>query len=106
LIVDAGSTLDLGITTGNNFGALPFSTAGGAGRLKISSADALAEFPAGDFGIFFTSEGGTAEFYAGSTSFAIPTFTAAPTLMQIRSFKNLILNPSATNSVTLPYRSL
>ena len=106
LIVDAGSTLDLGTTTGNNFGALPFSTAGGAGRIKISSAGALAEFPAGDFGIFFTTEGGTTEYYAGSSSFAIPTFTAAPTSMQIRSYKNLILNPSATNSVTMPNRDL
>ncbi len=106
LIVDAGSILDLGSTTGNNFGALPYSTAGGAGRIRISSATPTAEFPAGDFGIFFTVDGGTTEYYSGATAFTIPIISAAPTNMQIRSYRNLILNPSVSSSVTLPNRDL
>ena len=106
LIVDAGSTLDLGSTTGNNFGALPYSTAGGAGRIRISSNTPTAEFPAGDFGLFFTIEGGTTEYYSGATAFTIPQISAAPTGMQIRSYRNLILNPSASSSVTFPDRDL
>jgi hypothetical protein len=107
LIVDAGSTLDLGVTTGHNFGALPYSTAGGAGTIRISSATPIAQFPAGDFGIFFTSDGGTTDYYtSGATSFDIPLTTIAPTNAQIRSYKNLILTPSAGLSVKLPNRDL
>ncbi|MEZ5172226.1 MAG: T9SS type A sorting domain-containing protein [Bacteroidia bacterium] len=106
LIIDNGSTLDLGATTGNNFGALPYSTAGGAGKLRIASSSATAEFPAGDFGLFFTLTGGTSEYYGTSTSFTIPTVTAAPTSMEIRTYKNLVLAPSASASVTMPDRDL
>lgn len=101
LIIDNGATLDLGSTTGNNFGALPYSTAGGAGRLRISSAIASAEFPAGDFGLFFTLDGGVTEYYGSSTPFVIPSFTAAPTSMEIRTYKNLSLAPSIAGSVTM-----
>ncbi|MFN5371374.1 MAG: beta strand repeat-containing protein, partial [Bacteroidia bacterium] len=62
LIVDAGSTLNVGTTTGHNFGALPFATAGGAGKIQISASGSTAEFPGGDFGIFFTAEGGTTQY--------------------------------------------
>jgi hypothetical protein len=106
LIVDAGSILDLGSTTGNNFGALPYATAGGAGKIRISSSTSTAQFPAGDFGIFFTIEGGTTEYYSGATAFTIPTVSAAPTSMQIRSYRNLIINPSASSAISLPNRDL
>lgn len=101
LIIDAGSTLDVGTTVGNNFGALPFATAGGAGTIRINSATPVAEFPAGDFGLFFTLDGGTAEYYSASTSFTLPELTAAPTNMVINTYKALTLNPSASASVTL-----
>lgn len=101
LIIDAGSTLDVGTTVGNNFGALPFATAGGAGTIRINSATPVAEFPAGDFGLFFTLDGGIAEYYSTSTSFTLPELTAAPTNMVINTYKNLNLNPSASSSITL-----
>jgi hypothetical protein len=101
LIIDNGSTLDLGSTTGNNFGALPYSTAGGAGKLRISSAIATAEFPAGDFGLFFTLDGGVTEYYGSATPFVIPAFTAAPTSMEIKTYKSLSMVPSLAGSVTM-----
>lgn len=107
LIIDAGSVLTLGSTTGHNFGALPYSTAGGAGTLRISSLGSTAEFPAGDFGIFFTDEGGTTEYYTpGAQNFTMPLTTAAPTSMQIRTYKNLILNPGPGGTVNMPDRDL
>ena len=106
LIIDAGSTMNVGSTTGNNFGALPYATAGGAGRLRISSALPIAEFPGGDFGLFFTTSGGTTEYYGTSTSFAAPLSTAAPTNMQIRTYRLLELNPSASASVTMADRDI
>jgi len=106
LIVDAGSTLDVGTTTGNNFGALPYSTAGGSGTIRISSAVSTAEFPAGDFGIFFTGVGGTAEYYTSGTSFTLPLITASPTSAQIRTYRNLNFTSQAGQTITTPNRDL
>ena len=103
LIVDAGSTLDCQTTTGNNFGAIPYATAGGSGTIRISSASATAEFPAGDFGLFFESAGGTCEYYStGSQDFTLPTATASPTVISIDTYKNLILAPGAGRTITMP----
>lgn len=107
LIIDAGSTLNLGTTTGHNFGALPYSTAGGAGTLRISSNNSVAEFPAGDFGIFFTEEGGTTEYYTtGAQTFTLPVVTASPTSAQIRTYRSLILNPGTGGQINLPDHDL
>ena len=106
LIVDAGSTLDLGATTGNNFGALPYATAGGAGKVRIAGSGGNAEFPAGDFGLFFTQTGGTTEYYTTSGGFTLPNVTAAPTSMNINTYRNLILSPSGANTITFPDRDL
>ncbi|MFN5371638.1 MAG: T9SS type A sorting domain-containing protein [Bacteroidia bacterium] len=106
LIVDAGSTLDLGTTTGNNFGALPYATAGGAGKVRIASTAATAEFPAGDFGLFFTQTGGTTEYYTTTGSFTLPNVTAAPTSMNINTYRNLMLSPTGSNAITLADRDL
>lgn len=106
LIVDAGSTLDLGSTTGNNFGALPYATAGGAGRIRISSSNSTAEFPAGDFGLFFQENGGTAEYYTNGTNFQVPEITAAPTSMEISSYRNLNFVPENNRTITLPNSNL
>lgn len=106
LIVDAGSTLNVGTTTGHNFGALPFATAGGAGKIQISASGSTAEFPGGDFGIFFTAEGGTAQYSSTSSDFTLPTITAAPTNMNIPSYRNLILTPGAGRSISMPNANL
>jgi hypothetical protein len=101
LIVDNGSTLTIGTTTGHNFGALPFSTAGGAGRIRISSNTPTAEWPGGDFGLFFTGQGGTAEFYGTGTSFTLPTTTAAPNALNIETYKNLVIASAGTETISL-----
>ncbi len=106
LLIGAGSTLDLGTTTGNNFGALPYSTAGGSGKIKISSASSTAEFPAGDFGLFFQNNGGTTEYYTTAGNYTIPTVTASPTSMNIQSYKNLIVAPTSSYQITLPNSDL
>ncbi len=106
LLIGSGSTLDLGVTTGNNFGALPYSTAGGSGKIKISSSSALAEFPAGDFGLFFLELGGTVEYYSTTSNFSIPLTTASPTQMEISSYKKLDITPSASYRIKLPERDL
>ncbi|MEX1190046.1 MAG: T9SS type A sorting domain-containing protein [Bacteroidia bacterium] len=106
LLIGAGSTLDLGVTTGNNFGALPYSTAGGAGTIKISSSTANAEFPAGDFGLFFLEQGGTAEYYTTNSNFILPLQTASPTIMEIPSYKQLVISPSASYRIRFPMRDL
>ena len=104
LLINAGSTLDLGSTQGNNFGALPYSTAGGAGKIRISSSAATAQFPAGDFGLFFLPDGGAAEYYTSGSNFTIPATTASPTLMEIPSYRNLNINPSGNNRIIMPGR--
>ena len=106
LIIEAGSILDLAATTDNNFGALPYSTAGGAGTMRISSNNATAEFPAGDFGLFFQENGGTAEYYTISNSFTLPTQTASPNLLNINSYRNLNFSASGNNKITLPNTNL
>ena len=106
LLIGSGSTLDLGTTTGNNFGALPYSTAGGSGTIRISSSTNAAEFPAGDFGLFFLELGGTADYYTTTSSFTMPLVTASPTNMEIPSYKELVLTPSASYRIALPERDL
>lgn len=102
LVIASGSTLDCGTTTGNNFGALPYATAGGNGKIRISSTSSTAEFPAGDFGLFFLASGGTTEYYGGTTNYNIPLVTAAPTSMQIRSYRNLQISPSSSARIRMP----
>jgi len=106
LLIGAGSTLDLVSTTGNNFGALPYSTAGGSGRIRISSAVSTAIFPAGDFGLFFQPNGGTAEYYTTTSNFTMPLITASPTLMNIPTYRKLIFTPSASYRIAFPARDL
>lgn len=106
LLIGSGSTLDLGSTTGNNFGALPYSTAGGSGSIRISSSTNTAEFPQGDFGLFFLELGGTAEYYSTTSSFTLPLLTASPTSMEIPSYKKLVLTASGSYRIALPERDL
>jgi fibronectin-binding autotransporter adhesin len=107
LIVDAGSTLDCQTTSGNNFGAIPYATSGGSGTIKISSSAATAEFPAGDFGLFFELDGGTCEFYStGVQDFTLPTSTNAPTSISIDTYKNLTINSGNGRIINFPNKNL
>ncbi len=94
LEIRSGSVLDIGTTTGHNFGALPDSKVLGTGKLRISSSAATAVFPAGDFGNFLNSGGGTVEYYStGATNFTLPA--------GIVYYNNLILSPGNAN-ITMP----
>ncbi|MBF9223164.1 T9SS type A sorting domain-containing protein [Hymenobacter ruricola] len=105
LVIDRGAVLDVQAFTGHNFGALPDATASGAGRLRISSATATAEFPGGDFGSFLQPGGGTVEYYTtGVQSFTLPT--ASFTSLPLATYKNLWLNAGAGQTVTLPNQDL
>jgi fibronectin-binding autotransporter adhesin len=103
LEIAAGSALDLGVTTGHNFGALHDRPVGGSGLLRISSSSATAQFPGGDFGNFIRENGGTVEYYTtGAQSFTIPKTSLAPTSLPLTSYRHLILNPGAGRTITLP----
>ncbi|MBT1709202.1 T9SS type A sorting domain-containing protein [Fulvivirgaceae bacterium PWU5] len=103
LEINAGSTLDVGTSTGHNFGRLENAEISGSGLLRISSATATAEFPAGDFGNFIRSAGGTVEYYTtGATSFTIPKASLAPTNLPLISYRNLILTPGTGRVITMP----
>ncbi len=105
LVIDFGATLDVQTLTGHNFGALPDATASGAGRLRISSNAATAQFPGGDFGAFLQPGGGTVEYYtSGSQNFTLPvtSFTNLP----LTSYKNLWLNAGTGQQVALPTQDL
>ncbi len=75
LSVDSGAVIDVGTTTGHNFGALVGEGVSGKGTIRISSSAATAVFPSGDFNIFFGTEGGTVVYYRGSVNFTLPTTT-------------------------------
>lgn len=93
LIISSGSVLDVTTTTGHNFGALPNAQVSGNGRLRISSALPTAEFPAGDFGNFIRTSGGTVEYYStGNQVFTIPTVSASPSLLPLITYRHLVLS--------------
>jgi fibronectin-binding autotransporter adhesin len=106
LVIDRGSTLDVVSTTGHNFGALPDSKVGGAGRLRISSSSATVTFPGGDFGSFIQYGGGTVEYYTTGTSFTVPTASAAPSTLTLNQYRNLWLNAASGQTITLPAQNL
>lgn len=107
LSIAAGSTLDVGTTTGHDFGRFESGGASSSGLLRISSASTLAEFPAGDFGLFIRETGGTVEYYTtGAQSFLIPTSSIAPTNLPLISYRHLIVTPESGASITLPDEDL
>ncbi|MGY3090024.1 fibronectin-binding autotransporter adhesin [Hymenobacter sp. UYAg731] len=100
LIIDTGSTLDVGATTSHNFGALPDGKASGLGRLRITSATTSAPtFPGGDFGSFLLPGGGTVEYYTSGFDFTLPTIS---TSLSLGSYCNLLLSPANGALITLP----
>lgn len=81
--------LNLGTTTGHNFGALQNGKVSGNGTLRISSAVNPAVFPNGDFGDFLYEGGGTVEYYSTGTNFLLPA--------NIPNYNNLIINSALSN---------
>ena len=112
LVIDRGSKMDVGVTTGHNFGALPDAKIGGSGTLRVSASGTTATFPGGDFGSFLQENGGTVEYYTtGTTSFTVPTTstTTVPTstgtmsiTLSLNSYKNLSVDAGSGRTVTMP----
>lgn len=103
LFIGTNSTLDVTTTIGHNFSVLNGFGITGTGVLKISSSTATAVFPAGDFGLFLSTAGGTVEYYTtGATSFTIPTVSALPSALVLNSYNFLSVNPSSGNTITMP----
>lgn len=92
------SVLDLGVTINHNFGSLPDPKAAGFGKLRISSANVNAAFPAGDFGRFLAVNGGTVEYYSsGAVNFTLP---------KVSNYNNLIISPASGRAITMPDTSV
>jgi len=120
LVIDNGSTLDLGVTTGHNFGALPDSKVGGSGTLRLTATPtrpnnnspytATPTFPGGDFGSFIQAGGGTVEYYGiaapNNSAYTMALPAASATTLALTSYENLTLNPSAGSEQTLPNLNL
>ncbi|WP_197273958.1 T9SS type A sorting domain-containing protein [Hymenobacter sp. DG25A] len=99
LQIDLGAVLDLGTTTGHNFGSLPEEVVKGSGTLRISTTAATAIFPGGDFANFLGAQGGTVEYYTTGTNFMLPANSVA-------SYYNLVLNSGSGRTLTLPNQNL
>ncbi len=122
LVIDNGSTLDLGVTTGHNFGALPDAKVGGSGTLrltatpvgttinKVTTYAATPAFPGGDFGSFIKAGGGTVEYYGiaapGNSAYTMAVPATSATSLALTSYENLTLNPYAGSDQTLPNLNL
>lgn len=103
LEISAGSTLDVGVYTGHNFGTFENAPITGSGLLRISSASPVAEFPAGDFGNFIRASGGTVEYYTtAGQSFSIPTSSSVPTDLPLISYRHLVITPEASTFIAMP----
>ncbi len=103
LSIKLNSVLTIGTTKGHNFGTvIPGST----GKIQISSTGGTAIFPAGDFGNFLGSSGGTVEYYSGSVDFGIPLISSAPTSRSITNYCNLMLTPTTGRVITMPNSDL
>ena len=100
LSLSSGSTLDCGTFTSLNFGSTNGGAVTGAGILRIASAN----FPAGDFTNFLGSSGGTTEWYG--TSYTIPSAGPTPQNLSLASYYNLVVNPNAGSTITLPASNL
>ena len=100
LFIANESMLDLGLTQGHDFAAIPEETVAGGGTLRISSTN---YFPSGDFGDFIGPNGGTVEYYATGTDIQIPTVSASG--LTINHYRNLILNNQGS-TITLPETNL
>lgn len=99
LVIGGGSILNIGQTTGHNFGAIEGETVSGNGRLRIDRNGATYVFPAGDFGTFLGAMGGEVEYY-NSTASAV-NLPESPV-----TYRNLLLNSQSTGIITMPAAAL
>jgi fibronectin-binding autotransporter adhesin len=106
LALSANATLDCGTFTGHNFGTNTGGVVSGTGTLRIAAVGvAVANmFPAGDFTNFLGSSGGTVEWYGATKT--IPTTGPSPQFLSLSTYYNLVINPSAANTITLPASNL
>jgi fibronectin-binding autotransporter adhesin len=103
IVIGNNSVLDLGVTIGHNFGIYTSGSIANAGTLRISSANPIAEFPAGDFGIFLGPAGGSMEYYTtGVVNFTIPSVSSAPSFAPLVSYRNLNIRPSVAQYIEMP----
>jgi hypothetical protein len=102
LMIETGSTLDLGNITGHSFTSIPDSGVVGGGKIRIASNN---YFPKGDFGIFLGPNGGTVEYYTTSSDITVPV-TSDVTALPLTNYRNLILTPSPGYKITLPATNL
>lgn len=96
LALNEGSTLDCGTRTGLNLG----TNTTGRGRLRLAGT-----FPTGDFLNFLGPNGGTVEWY-GNTKTVPNTYTSPAGGQNLNTYYNLILNPSAGQTISLPASNL
>ncbi|HEX2394195.1 MAG TPA: hypothetical protein VHI78_02555, partial [Bacteroidales bacterium] len=102
LVIDMGSTLDLGTVQGHNFASLPEESVSGRGTLKIASTN---YFPQGDFGDFIGANGGTVEYYTIAGNLTVPV-TSSVTGLVLDHYYNLTLNPANGTTIILPNSNL
>jgi fibronectin-binding autotransporter adhesin len=106
LIIETGSTVDLGTITGHNFGAIANSKVSGNGKLRIASNN---YFPTGDWGNFLGSNGGTVEYYqkaAGTLNLPTTYTSSGGGTANITSYSNLIVSPYNGSNIILPNTNL
>jgi fibronectin-binding autotransporter adhesin len=93
LEIASGSTLDCSIYTSLNFGVNSGEVVSGTGKLRINASSG--QFPSGDFKNFLGTSGGTVEWYGSTTTaYTIPSTVSA--------YYNLIINPFAGQTLTMP----
>ena len=85
--LNEGGTLDLGTTTGHDFGWVK-----GQGMLRLQTNN----FPTGDFSEFVSATGGTVEYYNFGTNQRFEQYT----------YNNLIVNFSNTNRIVTVYDNM
>ena len=97
--------LDIGATTGHNFGPI-ISSSNGNGLLRIASNN---YFPRGDWGDFLGSTGGTVEYYQTAsgplnapTTYLLPSGSSA----NITGYYNLTTSPYNGSNIILPNTNL
>jgi len=105
ITIRSNSVLDIGATTGHNFGAV-ISEVTGNGTLRISSNN---YFPRGDWADFLNSAGGTVEYYqTASGTLNLPTTYLLPggSSANITTYYNLTTLPYNASNIILPNTNL
>lgn len=109
LQIQNNAVLDLGTTNStlnHNFGSIIGEQITGSGTLRLSSSAATGRFPAGDFGNFLGTNGGTVVYYrSGSIDFTLPISSILPTNLALTAYNNLIIEPNG-GTITFPAENI